>query len=70
MKVEKCPLCNIHPEYGATLKRNGQLVDGGNIIFCWRHKRIVGITKFGATLRWNRWARREAKRIAKEGKGK
>ena len=77
MKVEKCPVCGKEPEFK-------ELLFGGVDAICMEligkqrkgsaygktHGWISGKNKRHATRLWNRWARREARRIAKEGKGK
>ena len=67
MKVEKCPRCGTR---GTAVKVNAcgyrWLTSG----LCPCAKAHKGWTERTSILRYNRWARREAKRIAKEGKGK
>lgn len=72
MKVEKCPRCGFEL---AAYKINafrwmvGCFTDCNTPFICTDYM-AFGWTKLTATMRYNCWARREAKRIAKEGKGK
>lgn len=69
MKVEKCPLCHKEPFLASRWNTKPW------VYFCMNQKCSYKIghyayTKIGACIKWNRWARREAKRIAKEGEPK
>ena len=62
MKVEKCPRCGSRPENQINKQMKVTAI-------CWCHV-TTAYTVRGALHKFNRWARREAKRIAKDGKGK
>ena len=80
MKVEKCPVCKRemicdgrwYPLFDGKSYRFIRAIhmfqvyhedeDGSCVVF------FRGKTRLGTLMRYNRWARREAKRIAKEGK--
>ena len=64
MKVEKCPRCGKVPQV-ETLKRVKDEKPIHTIIH--DERAVMGMFKFIAIMKFNRWARREAKRIAKEG---
>lgn len=68
MRVEKCPRCNVMPLlYTVTSVENDRTSVWKRV--CPRCERgASAITYNGACRKWNRWARREAKRIAKECK--
>lgn len=67
MKVEKCPRCDAKPllytinsadEIRISVwERTCPICEYSEVAITWR----------GAIRKWNRWARREAKRIAEEG---
>ena len=69
MKVEKCPHCGgqleyykIHPFFWMV----GCLTDCTTPFICTDYM-AFGWTKLTATLRYNRWARREKRRMEKKG---
>lgn len=73
MKVEKCPTVDVAPEIkyfsGRLFKFEAKKLtqDERWMVFS---RFITAKNERQAIRFWNRWARREAKRIAKEGKGK
>ena len=73
MKVEKCPRCGKDPRvfklrYTDANRKKYTIHHGcaGSSDWYEEGSRFILIAK----LKFNRWARREARRIAKEGKGK
>lgn len=67
MKVEKCPRCGAIPLPYVLLKPNSETVFSFERMCQKCEKSVTAFTRNGALRKWNRWARREAKRIAKEG---
>jgi len=73
MKVEKCPALDVAPKIecfsGGLFKFEAKKLtqDGRWMVFS---RFITAKNERQAIRFWNRWARREAKRIAREGKGK
>ena len=69
MKVEKCPRCGKNP-ISSTFQADNWILNeiicfgGEGGIHQFKHSRF----KILVILKWNRWARREAKRIEKEKK--
>ena len=76
MKVEKCPQCTLAPDVARKSKWYGRWIFyiriHGYIIWekyfkCHEsRKEFFSLTENGCYRKWNRWARREAKRIARE----
>lgn len=67
MKVEKCPRCKQIPIPYVIVKPHSDRIFAYERMCPKCEKSVTALTKNGAVRKWNRWARREAKRIAKEG---
>ena len=69
MKIESCPKCGRRGE----VSRHGER--GMYCVMCFTRtqlcdnaKSVHAHTKIGASLRWNRWARREKRKMERSGK--
>jgi len=67
MKVEKCPRCDVKPLLYTINSVDESRVSVWERICPICEHGFCGRTWGGALRKWNRWARREAKRITKEG---